>query len=116
MDTDEALYNYYFPYTNATANSNGEYTIHVITDGLADSLPYDTGYSEGAITFTANNLVTGSFTIEDNDDYLHDNTNNGDGQLAGSNGLHYYLAGTTTYIASEARKLQLQKQYYGRIG
>ena len=101
IDTDEGC-TITYSYTNATANSNGEYTIHVITDGLADSLPYDTGYSEGAITFTANNLVTGSFTIEYNYDYLHDNTNNGDGQLADSNGLQY-LAGTTTYIASEAR-------------
>ena len=76
--------------------------IHVITDGLSDNLPYDTGYSTSAVTFTTNNLVFSPFTIEDNDDTLHDNTNKSDGQQSDSNGQQY-LAGTTTYIASEAR-------------
>ena len=97
LDTDEGCIITY-SYTNATANSNGEYTIFVITDGLVDSLPYDDGYIPGTMTFVANNLQTGSLTIEDNDDYLHDNYS-GNGQITDSNGLQY-IAGTTTFIAS----------------
>ena len=100
LDTDEGcIYN--TTHTNVTPNSNGEYRIFVFTDGLVDSLPNDDGYIPGTMTFVANNLQTGSLTIEDNDDYLHDNYS-GDGQITDSNG-EQYIAGTTTYIASISR-------------
>ena len=110
LGTDEGCVITY-SYTNATANSNGEYTIHVITDGLSDNLPYDTGYSTSAVTFTTNNLVFGSFTIKTVMTHMTIQAAS-DGQQSDSNGQQYLQV--LLHILLQKRVLYC-KQYYRRI-
>ncbi|MGB2129200.1 MAG: hypothetical protein ACPHXR_06945, partial [Flavicella sp.] len=93
VDTDEGC-TITYSYTNATANSNGEYTIHAFTDGL---LAND-GYIDGTTVFIANGLQSETLTIKDNDDTLHDSYS-GNGQYTDSDG-EQYIVGTSNVIRS----------------